>query len=173
VYWWFFKAKRPFCSLALQHLPHIPWIWKQITLLDVFPFLSFPFLSPFLSFPFLSFPFLSFPFLSFPFLSPFSFLLSPFLSFPFLSFPFLSFPFLSFPFLSFPFLFKSYFFYLYKYTVAVFRHTRRGHQIPIIDGCEPPCGCWELNSGPLEEQWVLLTPEPSLQPIFPFPFFFS
>jgi hypothetical protein len=23
---------------------------------------------------------------------------------------------------------------------------------PIIDGCEPPCGCWELDSGPLEEQ---------------------
>jgi N6-adenosine-specific RNA methylase IME4 len=20
---------------------------------------------------------------------------------------------------------------------------------PITDGCEPPCGCWELNSGPL------------------------
>ena len=19
---------------------------------------------------------------------------------------------------------------------------------PITDGCEPPCGCWELNSGP-------------------------
>jgi len=34
----------------------------------------------------------------------------------------------------------------------------------IIDGCEPPCGCWELNSGPLEEQTVLLTSEPSLQP---------
>ena len=33
----------------------------------------------------------------------------------------------------------------------------------IIDGCEPPCGCWELNSGPLEEQPVLLTTEPSLQ----------
>jgi hypothetical protein len=32
------------------------------------------------------------------------------------------------------------------------------------DGCEPPCGCWELNSGPLEEQPVLLTTEPSLQP---------
>ena len=28
---------------------------------------------------------------------------------------------------------------------------------PIADGCEPPCGCWELNSGPLEEQSVLLT----------------
>jgi hypothetical protein len=27
------------------------------------------------------------------------------------------------------------------------------------------CVCWELNSGPLEEQSVLLTIEPSLQPI--------
>ena len=35
---------------------------------------------------------------------------------------------------------------------------------PITDGCEPPCGCWELNSGPLEEQSVLLITEPSLQP---------
>ena len=34
----------------------------------------------------------------------------------------------------------------------------------IIDGCKPPCGCWELYSGPLEEQPVLLTAEPSLQP---------
>ena len=35
---------------------------------------------------------------------------------------------------------------------------------PITDGCEPPCGCWELNSGPLDEQQsVLLTTEPSLQ----------
>jgi len=32
---------------------------------------------------------------------------------------------------------------------------------PITDGCEPPCGCWELNSRSLEE---LLTTEPSLQP---------
>jgi hypothetical protein len=32
------------------------------------------------------------------------------------------------------------------------------------DSCEPPYGCWELNSGPLEEQSVLLTTEPSLQP---------
>jgi hypothetical protein len=22
---------------------------------------------------------------------------------------------------------------------------------PITDSCEPPCGCWDLNSGPLEE----------------------
>ena len=36
----------------------------------------------------------------------------------------------------------------------------------ITYGCQPPYGCWELNSGPLEEQQVLLTPEPSLQPQF-------
>ena len=35
----------------------------------------------------------------------------------------------------------------------------------IIDGCEPPCGFWKLNSGPLEEQTVLITTtESSLQP---------
>jgi hypothetical protein len=34
----------------------------------------------------------------------------------------------------------------------------------ITNGCELPCGCWDLNSGPLEEQLVLLTTEPSLQP---------
>jgi hypothetical protein len=55
-----------------------------------------------------------------------------------------------------------YFFNVYEYTVAVFRHTRRERWDPITDGCEPPCGCWELNSGPLEEQSVLLTAEPSL-----------
>jgi hypothetical protein len=35
---------------------------------------------------------------------------------------------------------------------------------PIIDGWEPPYRYWELNSGLLEEQSVLLTTEPSLQP---------
>ena len=43
-------------------------------------------------------------------------------------------------------------------------HQKRASD-PITDGCEPPCGCWELNSGPLEEQSVLLTTEPSLQPL--------
>jgi hypothetical protein len=33
-----------------------------------------------------------------------------------------------------------------------------------IDNCKLPCGCWELNSGPLEEQLVFFTAEPSLQP---------
>ena len=31
-----------------------------------------------------------------------------------------------------------------------------------IDGCKQPCGCWELNTGSLEEQSMLLTAEPSL-----------
>ena len=35
---------------------------------------------------------------------------------------------------------------------------------PMTDGCEPPCGWWELNSGSLEEKSVLLTSEPSFQP---------
>ncbi len=43
------------------------------------------------------------------------------------------------------------------------RDRTTGVSNPITDGCEPPCGCWELNSGPLEEQSVLLTSEPSLQ----------
>ena len=35
----------------------------------------------------------------------------------------------------------------------------------VTSTCELPCGCWELNPGPLEEQPVLLTAEPSLQPL--------
>ena len=45
---------------------------------------------------------------------------------------------------------------------------QKGASDPITDGCEPPCSCWELNSGPLEEQSVLLTAEPSLQPVSSF-----
>jgi hypothetical protein len=41
-------------------------------------------------------------------------------------------------------------------------HQKRASDL-ITDGCQPPCGCWDLNSGPLEEQSVLLTAEPSLQ----------
>ena len=33
------------------------------------------------------------------------------------------------------------------------------------DGGKPPCGYWELSSGSLEEEPVLLTSEPSLQPL--------
>jgi hypothetical protein len=30
----------------------------------------------------------------------------------------------------------------------------------VTDRCKLPCGCWEPNPGPLEEQPVLLTGEP-------------
>jgi hypothetical protein len=33
-----------------------------------------------------------------------------------------------------------------------------------MDGYEPPCGCWDLNSGPSEEQLVFLPAKPSHQP---------
>jgi hypothetical protein len=42
-------------------------------------------------------------------------------------------------------------------------HQKRASD-PITDGYEPPCGFLDLNSGPSEEQSVLLTAEPSLQP---------
>ena len=32
-----------------------------------------------------------------------------------------------------------------------------------VDGCEPPHGCWELNSGTLEEHLMLLTTEQCLK----------
>jgi hypothetical protein len=51
---------------------------------------------------------------------------------------------------------------LYVYTVAVFRHQKRESGL-VTDGCDTPCGRWDLNSGPPEEQSVLLTTEPSLQ----------
>ena len=34
----------------------------------------------------------------------------------------------------------------------------------VTDSFELPCGCWELNLGPLEEQPVLIDAEQSLQP---------
>ena len=38
----------------------------------------------------------------------------------------------------------------------------------ITDGCEPPCGCWESNPGPLEEQPVLLPTADLSSPILAF-----
>lgn len=35
-----------------------------------------------------------------------------------------------------------------------------------VTGSELPCGSWELKPGPVQQQQVLLTPEPSLQPYF-------
>ena len=54
-------------------------------------------------------------------------------------------------------------FYVYEvHCQSLQTHQRRASD-PITDCCEPPYG-WDLSSGPLEEQPVLLTAEPSLQP---------
>lgn len=46
---------------------------------------------------------------------------------------------------------------------------RRSGQIPKIGSHRwlwaTPCGCWELNPSPLEKQYVILTTEPSPQPL--------
>lgn len=42
---------------------------------------------------------------------------------------------------------------------------KEGIRNGVTDHCEPPYGCWDLNSSPLEEQLVLLPPVPCLQPL--------
>lgn len=37
--------------------------------------------------------------------------------------------------------------------------------ICLCEGWELSCGYWEWNSGPLEEQPLLTSPQPSLQPL--------
>jgi hypothetical protein len=51
-------------------------------------------------------------------------------------------------------------------TLSLLQIHQKSALDPITDGCEPPCGCWELNSGPLEEQSALLTAEPFLHPCY-------
>jgi hypothetical protein len=48
-----------------------------------------------------------------------------------------------------------------SYPSLVPKEARRG--TGVTDNCGPPCRSWELNQGPLEEQPVLLSAEPSLQ----------
>jgi len=40
----------------------------------------------------------------------------------------------------------------------------KGALDPITDGYKPTCNCWELNSGPQEQQSVFLTTESSISP---------
>lgn len=46
-------------------------------------------------------------------------------------------------------------------TKEVIREKRASD--PTVDSHEPPCDCWAVNSGPMEEWPVLLTSEPSFQ----------
>jgi hypothetical protein len=41
-------------------------------------------------------------------------------------------------------------------------------RVGVMGGSEPPCGCWESISCPLQEEPVLLTTEPSLQAPYSF-----
>ena len=61
------------------------------------------------------------------------------------------------------FLLKIYLVYVCEYT-SLQTYQERASDL-VTEGWELACGCWELNSGPLEEQSVLLTTEPSLQPL--------
>ena len=63
------------------------------------------------------------------------------------------------------FIFLDVFIIIRNYMVAVFRLQQKRVSDPVTGGCEPPCGCWDLNSRPLEEQSVLLPAEPSRQPL--------
>jgi hypothetical protein len=56
--------------------------------------------------------------------------------------------------------------YMWVHCHCLETHQKRASD-SITDDCEPPSSCWELNSGPLEEQSMLLNPEPSIRnPIF-------
>jgi hypothetical protein len=57
--------------------------------------------------------------------------------------------------------FKDLFMYMSGLPACTASFQKRASD-PIIDGCEAPCGCWELNSGPLEKLSVVLTAEPSI-----------
>jgi hypothetical protein len=57
---------------------------------------------------------------------------------------------------------NSFFFFHLFYLYGILSLSSDTPEEGITDGCEPPCGCWEMNSGPLEEQSVLSTAEPSI-----------
>jgi hypothetical protein len=66
--------------------------------------------------------------------------------------------------ISFFFFFFKKIYYVYNILPACMLVHQKGAPDLITGGCEPPCGCWDLYSGPLEKQPMLLTSEPSLQP---------
>ena len=65
--------------------------------------------------------------------------------------------------------FKRFIYYVYSVLPACMPAGQKRAPDWIIDSCDPQCGFWELSSGPLEEQPVVLTSEPSLQPLIWFP----
>ena len=61
------------------------------------------------------------------------------------------------------FFFKDFIYYVYS-VLPVYIPAGQKREPDLIDDYEPSCGCWDTNPGPLEEQSVLPTSEPSLQP---------
>ena len=61
--------------------------------------------------------------------------------------------------------FLTFIYYVYNILSVFMPACQKREPDPITDGCEPTCGCWKLDSGPLEEQPMLLTSEPCLQPL--------
>jgi hypothetical protein len=55
------------------------------------------------------------------------------------------------------FFFKDLFYYYMLVHCSCLQTHQKRESDPVTDGCEPPCGCWDLNSGPLEEQSGALT----------------
>jgi hypothetical protein len=43
-------------------------------------------------------------------------------------------------------------FFFFRFINFMYMSTPLLSLDPIADGCEPPCGCWDLNSGSSEEQ---------------------
>jgi hypothetical protein len=58
---------------------------------------------------------------------------------------------------------KIYLFCVCNYTATGFKHTRKGHQIPLEKVVSHYVAAGNWNSGPLEEQPLLLTAELPLQ----------
>ena len=71
---------------------------------------------------------------------------------------------------------KDLFIYFMYISILYLSSDQKRVSDPITDGCEPPCDCWDLNSESLEDQSVLLSTEPSLQPspgIFTVPYVYT
>ena len=47
--------------------------------------------------------------------------------------------------------------------IGIYACQKRHSDGPFIDGHDPPCSCWELNLGPLEEQSLFLATKLSHQ----------
>lgn len=56
---------------------------------------------------------------------------------------------------------------VYHVTACCWRKSEEGFGssgTEDVDGCEPPCRCWESIFDPLQEQHILLTVKPWLKP---------